>query len=91
MQRKGEIIYRRVWEKVRENIEIAFQTAMCDFEKASINSFMFCNPSTPQTGFFFKFRQCKWRRIQDGGQSTFYRDNEIARLIFKMLAAFASI
>ncbi|KAF0985790.1 hypothetical protein HZS_2234 [Henneguya salminicola] len=37
IQRKTEIMYRRVWEKVRENIEITCQTAMCDFEKASIN------------------------------------------------------
>ncbi|KAF0985282.1 hypothetical protein HZS_5129 [Henneguya salminicola] len=37
---------------VFENVEITCQTAMCDFEKASINSFMFCYPSTPLTGFF---------------------------------------
>ncbi|KAF0987196.1 hypothetical protein HZS_1578 [Henneguya salminicola] len=37
MERKTEIMHRRVWEKVRENVEITCQTAMCDFEKASIN------------------------------------------------------
>ncbi|KAF0987057.1 hypothetical protein HZS_5888 [Henneguya salminicola] len=63
MERKTEIMYRRVWEKVRENVEITCQTAMCDFEKASINSFMFCYPRTPLTGFFFHFSQCIWRRI----------------------------
>ncbi|KAF0985432.1 hypothetical protein HZS_581, partial [Henneguya salminicola] len=36
MERKTEIMYRRVWKKVRENVEITCQTAMWDFEKASI-------------------------------------------------------
>ncbi|KAF0985406.1 hypothetical protein HZS_3623, partial [Henneguya salminicola] len=40
MERKTEIMCRRVWEKVRENVEITCQTALCDFEKASINSFI---------------------------------------------------
>ncbi|KAF0990372.1 LOW QUALITY PROTEIN: hypothetical protein HZS_1936 [Henneguya salminicola] len=53
-ERKTEILYRR--EKVRENFEIAYQTAMCYFKKASINSFMFCYPSTPLIGCFFHFR-----------------------------------
>ncbi|KAF0991537.1 hypothetical protein HZS_5059 [Henneguya salminicola] len=53
MERKTEIMRRRVWEKVRKNVEITCQTAMCDFEKASLNSFMFCYPSTPLTGCFF--------------------------------------
>ncbi|KAF0986377.1 hypothetical protein HZS_4704 [Henneguya salminicola] len=91
MERKTEIMYRRVWEKVRENVEITCQTAMCDFDKASINSFIFFYPSTPLTGYFFHFSQCIWRRNQSGGQSTLYRDNETARSIFKMFAAFASI
>ncbi|KAF0986233.1 hypothetical protein HZS_8130, partial [Henneguya salminicola] len=87
MERKTEIMYRRVCEKVRENVEIPCQTAMCDFEKASVNSFMFCYTSTPLTGFFFNFSQCIWPRIQSGGQSTFYRDYETERSIFKMFAA----
>ncbi|KAF0989929.1 hypothetical protein HZS_3811 [Henneguya salminicola] len=70
MKRKTEIMYRRVWQKVRENVEIACQTAVRDFEKASINSFMFYYPSTPLTGFFFHFSLYIWRRIQCGGQST---------------------
>ncbi|KAF0993151.1 hypothetical protein HZS_5054 [Henneguya salminicola] len=64
MERKTEIMYRRVSEKVRENVEITCQTAMCDFEKASIKSFMFCYPSTPWTRCFFHFNQFIWRRIQ---------------------------
>ncbi|KAF0989888.1 hypothetical protein HZS_480 [Henneguya salminicola] len=52
---------------------------------------MFCYTSTPLTGCFFNFRQCIWRRIQSGGQSTLYRDNETARTIFKMFAAVAFI
>ncbi|KAF0985312.1 hypothetical protein HZS_1902, partial [Henneguya salminicola] len=91
MEQKIEIMYRRVWEKVRENVEILCQTAMCDFEKASINSFMFYYPRTPLTGFSFYFSQCIWRRIPSGEQSTLYRDNETASLIFKMFAAVAFI
>ncbi|KAF0987020.1 hypothetical protein HZS_7160, partial [Henneguya salminicola] len=53
MEKKTEIMYRRVWEKVQENVEITCQTAMCDFEKGYINSFMFCYPSTLLTGCFF--------------------------------------
>ncbi|KAF0990859.1 hypothetical protein HZS_7917 [Henneguya salminicola] len=53
MERKTEIMCRRFWERVRENVEITCRTAMCNFEKASINSFMFCNLSTLLTGFFF--------------------------------------
>ncbi|KAF0986909.1 hypothetical protein HZS_1513 [Henneguya salminicola] len=53
MEQKNGIMYRRVKEKARENVEITCQTAMRDFEKVSINSFMFCYPSTPLTGFFF--------------------------------------
>ncbi|KAF0985261.1 hypothetical protein HZS_770 [Henneguya salminicola] len=52
---------------------------------------MFYYLSTPLTGCFFPFSQCIWRRIQSGGQSTLYRDNETARSIFKMFAAFAFI
>ncbi|KAF0992071.1 hypothetical protein HZS_4096 [Henneguya salminicola] len=47
VERKTELMYRRVVEKVREIVEISCQTAMCDFEKKSINSFMFFYPSTP--------------------------------------------
>ncbi|KAF0985958.1 hypothetical protein HZS_7380 [Henneguya salminicola] len=64
---------------------------MCDFEKASINSFMFCYTSTPLTGCFFHFSQCIWPCIRSGGHSTFYRDNETERSIFKMFAAVAFI
>ncbi|KAF0985404.1 hypothetical protein HZS_2026, partial [Henneguya salminicola] len=89
MERQTEIMYKRVWEKVRENVEITCQTAMRDFEKASIHSFMFCYQSTPLAGCFFRFSQCKCRCIQSGGQSTLYRDNETARSIFKMFATVA--
>ncbi|KAF0988690.1 hypothetical protein HZS_6515, partial [Henneguya salminicola] len=41
MERKTEIMCRRVLEKVREIVEITCQTAICDLEKTSINSFMF--------------------------------------------------
>ncbi|KAF0987790.1 hypothetical protein HZS_7713 [Henneguya salminicola] len=64
---------------------------MRDFEKASNNSFMFCYPSTSLTGCFFHFLQCIWRRVQSGGQSTLYKDNETARSIFKMFAAVSFI
>ncbi|KAF0991454.1 LOW QUALITY PROTEIN: hypothetical protein HZS_246 [Henneguya salminicola] len=64
MERQTRII---VWEKGRENVEIACQTAMCDFEKASINSFMFFYQSTPLTGCFFHFSKFICRRIQSGG------------------------
>ncbi|KAF0988958.1 hypothetical protein HZS_5078 [Henneguya salminicola] len=87
-ERKIEIMYRRVCEKVRENVEITCQTAMCDFKKASINLFMFYYPSTPLTGCFFYFILCIWRRIQSGGQSTLYKDNETARSIFKYVCGF---
>ncbi|KAF0985581.1 hypothetical protein HZS_7779 [Henneguya salminicola] len=40
---------------------------------------------------FFHFSQCIWRRIQSGGQSTLYRDNETATSIFNMFAAVAFI
>ncbi|KAF0986054.1 hypothetical protein HZS_3972 [Henneguya salminicola] len=79
MEQKIDIMYRRVCEKVRENVEIPCLTAMCDFEKASINSFMFYYPRTPFTGFLFYFSKCIWSRIQSGEQSTLYRDNETAR------------
>ncbi|KAF0986577.1 hypothetical protein HZS_1929 [Henneguya salminicola] len=84
MERKTKIMYRRVLEKVREIVEIACQTAMWDFEKASVNSIMFCYPSTSLTGCFFHFSQCIWHRIQSGGQSTLYKDNETARC-FRLL------
>ncbi|KAF0989205.1 LOW QUALITY PROTEIN: hypothetical protein HZS_1992 [Henneguya salminicola] len=64
VNRKTEIQYTRVWEKVRENVEITCQPAMYDFEKTSINSFMFRYLSTPLPGCFFHFSQCIWRRIQ---------------------------
>ncbi|KAF0988775.1 hypothetical protein HZS_7827 [Henneguya salminicola] len=52
---------------------------------------MFCYPSTPLPDVFFHFSQCIWHRIQSGGQSTLYKDNETARSIFKMFVAFAFI
>ncbi|KAF0986889.1 hypothetical protein HZS_6600 [Henneguya salminicola] len=65
-------MYRRVWEKVRENVEITCQTGICDFDKASIN-------------FFFNLSQCIWRRIQNDGQSTLYINNETARFIYNQI------
>ncbi|KAF0985642.1 hypothetical protein HZS_3512 [Henneguya salminicola] len=86
LERKTEIMHRRVWEKVRESVEITCQTAI---RHLSIN--LFCYPITPLAGCFFHFSQCIWHRIQSGGQSTLYKDNETARSIFKMFVAFAFI
>ncbi|KAF0993167.1 hypothetical protein HZS_3357 [Henneguya salminicola] len=76
---KSEKIYVR---KVRENVEITCESAMCDFDMRSINSLMLVNPSKFLTGCFFHARLCIWRRIKSGRQSTSYIDNGTARSIF---------
>ncbi|KAF0987124.1 hypothetical protein HZS_3656 [Henneguya salminicola] len=81
MDRKTEIAYKRVLEKVRENVEITCEIGMRDFEKTSINSFIFFNPSTSLTG----------HHTQRSVQSTLYLNKETVRSIFKMSAAFAFI
>ncbi|KAF0991722.1 hypothetical protein HZS_7228 [Henneguya salminicola] len=78
---------RRVWG----NAEITCETAIRDFERASINSFMFCNPSTSLTICFSPLVNVYGVAIMAAGQSTLYRDNEIARSIFNMFAAIAFI
>ncbi|KAF0989646.1 hypothetical protein HZS_6619 [Henneguya salminicola] len=66
VERKTEIIYIRVWEKAEETVEITCQTTPCDFEKASINSFIFCNSKNSLKKFYLFFSQCIWRYIQRG-------------------------
>ncbi|KAF0986125.1 hypothetical protein HZS_2807 [Henneguya salminicola] len=63
---------------------------MCDSEKASINSFVLLSENTIDR-MFVNFTKCIWHSIQSGGQSTLYKDNETARSIFNMFAAFAFI
>ncbi|KAF0986220.1 hypothetical protein HZS_3393, partial [Henneguya salminicola] len=53
INRKTEKISRKIRKKVRENVEITRQTAICYFERILINLFMFFNKNIRGLAFFF--------------------------------------
>ncbi|KAF0987224.1 hypothetical protein HZS_5189 [Henneguya salminicola] len=67
MERKTEICLEEFWRKREKMLKSHAKLP----GNTSINSFVFCYPSTPLTICFFHFRQCIWCRIQSGGQSSF--------------------
>ncbi|KAF0988744.1 hypothetical protein HZS_1627 [Henneguya salminicola] len=64
MEQQTEIMYRRVWEKVRENNKITCQTAMFNLRRhLSIHLCFFIYEHTIDW-MFFHFSQCIWCQFE---------------------------
>ncbi|KII72647.1 hypothetical protein RF11_10389 [Thelohanellus kitauei] len=89
MENKTEDLYYLIWTKIRELTTLTATTALCDFEKASLNAFQRVYPSINLTCCFFHLSQCIWRSIQRNGIVTHYNNDDNIRNRLKMFGALA--
>lgn len=66
-------------------------TLMIDYEMAVIKSFCTIFPRLQETGCFFHFSQCIWRKIQEEGLALQYENDVDFALAMKHLAALAFV
>jgi len=62
------------------------ETFMLDFEIAARNAVMSVIPMTSLKGCFFHFCQCIWRKVQDCGLATRYREEEAIQKFIRRAA-----
>lgn len=68
------------------------RTIMTDFERAAKNAFLHVFPATEQSGCFFHFGQCLWRKIQaNSGMQHLYKTDSEFQLKLKMFSALAFV
>ena len=92
LQNKTQEQYIRVLNQLRNlNALLTPREVIVDFEKASINAFKAVFPSVSVKGCFFHFSQANWRKIQDLGLSSIYRDEETVRTTIKSFVSLALI
>lgn len=65
------------------------ETVNVDFEMAATSAIRDVFPSAHISGCFFHMKKCLWRKVQEVGLSTEYRENEEIRLHIRMCAALA--
>ncbi|XP_060080091.1 uncharacterized protein LOC132559482 [Ylistrum balloti] len=84
---KSQTIYTRFLEKLKSTMEdlhlqLNPTVLFMDFESAAQNAAKAAFPGITLKGCFFHYTQCIWRKTQQLGLQTHYRDNEdIHRLI----------
>jgi hypothetical protein len=89
---KEQADYVRVFGKLFElRNTLAPQSILCDFEKASQNAAAQIFSGCRIVGCLFHLGQSLWRKIQECGLVTSYRDGENIRMYTKMLLALAFI
>lgn len=82
--------YDRLFTAINAMRQFDPTTVMSDFEMASINAVQANYPRASITGCFFHFSQCIYRKVQEFGLQTDYRDPDF-RLFIRMLAALAFV
>ncbi|CAF0743029.1 unnamed protein product [Didymodactylos carnosus] len=70
--RKNSVVYTKILRHLIEygkklNVEMNPQRLTCDFEQATINSFVDIFPHIKINGCFFHYAQSLWRKIQEVG------------------------
>lgn len=88
-QRKTRETYDAIWETLLNQLNLNFQSSLCDFEAASISAFSSRFPDCIMSGCFFHLCQNVWRHIQLLGLSQDYINHEQKRVLLKMLPALA--
>ena len=78
---KTEATYRRLFSLLRTAVNerqsaLTPETWMIDFEVAARNAVGGIFPNTTIRGCFFHYTQCIWRKVQNCGLTTEFRENE---------------
>lgn len=90
MPNKKKETYIRLFQLIRKAVpEWNPETVNVDFEMAAVSAIREVLPSAHIRGCFFHMKKCLWRKVQELGLSTEYRENEDIRLHIRMCAALA--
>ena len=74
---KNEETYVRLFEAIRTlRPQVNPSAVLTDFEQASMNALRRAFPEVTLTGCFFHFCQCFWRKIQQLGHATRYKEED---------------
>jgi len=85
---KKQQTYHRLFEEMK-NIGWNPQSVHLDFEIATINALTTIFPKIKLRGCHFHFTQCLWRKIQDVGLASVYKQNEDIRMHVRKCGAMA--
>lgn len=87
---RKESTYRSLFQLIRQCVpQFSPKKIHIDYEKAAINAIKEMFPETTIKGCNFHFNQALWRKVQELGLATLYRDNEDIRNHIRMCAALA--
>lgn len=88
---KQENLYKVAFSKLKELVNLSPFRVITDFEIALMNSITFVF-DVPSTGCFFHFSQMIWRKIQNLGLTSLYKNNRLFKTLIKkfILLAFCS-
>ena len=87
---KQQSTYERLLRGVNSLRQFNPTSVLADFELASINAIRNVYPSVNVVGCFFHFSQCVYRKVQDCGLQTEYREPDF-NLFVRMLVALAFV
>nr|XP_033788082.1 uncharacterized protein LOC117354520 isoform X1 [Geotrypetes seraphini] len=89
---KTEEEYERILRKLLESRStLSPLSILMDFERASLQAVSRVFPNSSVSGCLFHLGQSLWRKIQDEGLTSNYRDDENVRLYAKMLLALSFV
>lgn len=87
---RREATYKRLFKLIQEKIpKFCPKKVHIDFERAAINALKDVFPKIVIKGCNFHFNQALWRKVQEIGLTTQYRDNEEVRNHIRKCAALA--
>ena len=87
---KSEDIYHIMWSEIKKLCPNSTPSHLIvDFERAAIDQFSFYYPTTQIKGCFFHLTQDFWRKIQEFGLATRYKQEPSFALQLRMIPALA--
>lgn len=84
VKEKTESCYDLVFRYIKDTFNISAKYVVIDFEYALKKTAAIFSKYNTTHGCIFHFSQCIWRKIQEMGLSTAYKQNEEIRKIFKL-------
>lgn len=89
---RKEVTYRRLFKLLQERYPTFLPKIVhIDFERAAINAIKCVFPEVSVKGCNFHFNQALWRKVQELGLTTIYRENSEVRDHIRMCAALAHL